>query len=156
KQLYEFTPLQATFSVANIALVNRQPRTLNLRQLIQCYIEHRVDVIRRRTEFLLRQARQAAHRLEGLILAVCDLDEVIAIIRSAGTREGAITRRMSRRFRIAADHPLAPKVPARLLTRAETGIELTRVQAEAIGALRLIQLTGLEIERLADEYRGKV
>ncbi|MFO0875254.1 MAG: DNA gyrase subunit A [Phycisphaerales bacterium] len=160
KQLYEYTKLQTTYSVANIALVNRQPRTLTLKQLVQCHIDHRVEVVTRRTEFLLRQAKQAAHRLEGLILAVCDIDEVIAIIRGSRTREQAIERLQVRGFRIANDHPYARFVPRRLVERSQTiaqgasgeGVRLTRVQAEAIGALRLIQLTGLEIEKLAAEY----
>ncbi len=158
KQLYEFTPLQSSYSIQNIALVNHQPRTLSLRQLIQCYIDHRCDVIRRRCEFELRQARQAAHKLEGLIYAVCDIDEVIRLIRTSRTREEAITRLMERAFRIPASYPRIDIVPARLRDKAEQlfndgkgGVHLTRVQAEAIGALRLIQLVGLEIEKLASE-----
>ena len=153
KQLYEFTPLQTTYSIQNITLVNHQPRTLSLRQLLQCYIDHRKDVIRRRTEHLLRHARQAAHKLEGLIFAVCDIDEVIALIRSSRTREEAITRIQQRAFRISRDHQHAGLVPERFIARSEsaTGVLLTRVQAEAIGALRLIQLVGLEIEKLAAE-----
>ncbi len=153
KQLYEFTPLQTTYSIQNITLVNHQPRTLSLRQLLQCYIDHRKDVIRRRTEHLLRHARQAAHKLEGLIFAVCDIDEVIALIRSSRTREEAITRIQQRAFRISRDHHHAGLVPERFIARSESasGVLLTRVQAEAIGALRLIQLVGLEIEKLAAE-----
>ncbi len=158
KQLYEFTPLQSSYSIQNIALINHQPRTLSLRQLIQCYIDHRCSVIRRRTEFELRQARQAAHKLEGLIYAVCDIDEVIRLIRSSRTRDEAITRLMERAFRISSDYARIDIVPARLVERAELaftqgkgGVHLTRVQADAIGALRLIQLVGLEIEKLASE-----
>ncbi|MBL9147085.1 MAG: DNA gyrase subunit A [Phycisphaerae bacterium] len=152
KQLYEFTPLQSTFSIINIALVNSQPKTLTLRQLLQCFIDHRKEVVRRRTQFLLRHAKQQAHKLEGLIYAVCDIDEVIKIIRSSRTREEAIERLQARAFRIGLDHPRASVVPPRLLDRASgDGVILTRVQAEAIGALRLIQLVGLEIERLAGE-----
>ena len=158
KQLYEFTPLQSSYSIQNIALVNHQPRTLSLRQLIQCYIDHRCDVIRRRCEFELRQARQAAHKLEGLIYAVCDIDEVIKLIRTSRTREEAITRLMERAFRIPPSYPRIDIVPSRLVARAEElfaagkgGVRLTRVQADAIGALRLIQLVGLEIEKLASE-----
>jgi DNA gyrase subunit A len=161
KQLYEFTPLQTSYSIQNIALVNHQPRTLSLRQLIQCYIDHRCDVIRRRCEFELRHARQAAHKLEGLIYAVCDIDEVIRLIRTSRTREEAIERLMERAFRIPASYPRIDIVPARLVERAEErfaagngGVRLTRVQAEAIGALRLIQLVGLEIEKLANELNG--
>ncbi len=157
KQLYEFTPLQSSFSIINIALVNGQPKTLTFRQLVQCYIDHRKDVIRRRTQCLLRHAKQQAHRLEGLIYAVCDIDEVIRIIRSSRTREEAIERLQSRAFRIAPDHPRAAIVPQRLLERAKgDGVILTRVQAEAIGALRLIQLVGLEIEKLSAELNGLI
>lgn len=161
KQLYEFTSLQDTFSIMNIALVNRQPRTLGLRELIDLYIQHRRDVIRRRTSFLLRQAKKKAHELEGLIYAVCDIDEVIRIIRASRTREEAIQKLMDRRFQIPATHPYAPKLPDRLkkmLRAAEGagGVLLSRIQAEAIGALRLIQLVGLEIEKLVNEYNELV
>lgn len=152
KQLYEFTPLQDSYSVINIALVNGQPRTLPLRNLIDLYIEHRKEVIRRRTAFLLRQAKQQAHKLEGLIYAVCDIDEVIRIIRTSRSREEAIDALMVRSFRIARDHKYAPLVPEPVISRTEPdGVRLTKVQAEAIGALRLIQLVGLEIEKLAAE-----
>jgi len=158
KQLYEFTPLQSTYSIINIAVVGHRPRTLSLKQLIECYISHRKEVITRRTEHLLREAKKDAHKIEGLILAVCDIDEVIAMIRSSSTREEAIERLMERRFQIRADHPAAPKIPQRLLTAAAIGdgIALTRVQAEAIGALRLIQLVGLEIDKLVADYTGMV
>ena len=153
RQLYEFTPLQHTFSIINIALVNSQPRTLSFKQIVQSHIDHRREVIRRRTEFQLRQARQQAHRLEGLVLAVLDLDEVIAAIRSSESREEAIAKLMRLRFRIPADHPRVGEIPQRLrdLAAQGDGIALTRPQADAIGALRLIQLTGLEIARLLKE-----
>ncbi|MEM1165656.1 MAG: DNA gyrase subunit A [Planctomycetota bacterium] len=153
-QLYKFTPLQSTISIMNIALVNRQPRTLSLKEMIQLYIGHRVDVVERRTRYLLREAQKKAHVLEGMIYAVCDIDEVIAIIRSSRTREEAINRLAARKFRIPPDHEHAPKIPARLMdvASADDGVFLTRVQAEAIGAMRLIQLVGLEIERLVGDY----
>lgn len=154
KQLYEHTPLQSTFSIINIAIVDHQPRTLSLRQMIDEYIRHRAEVITRRTRHLLQQAKKRAHVLEGLIYAVCDIDEVIAIIRSSQTREEAIDKLAARRFRIASDHAYAPKIPVRLIEAAARGegALLTRVQAEAIGALRLIQLVGLEIDKLTGEY----
>ncbi len=157
KQLYEFTSLQDTFSIYNIALVNRQPRTLGLLELISLYINHRRDVIRRRTEFLLREARKRAHIQEGKILAVCDIDEVIRIIRSSRTRDEAINRLMERRFRVPQTHQHYASLPQRLkndLAAAEAagGIELTRKQAETIGQMQLIQLVGLEIEKLVAEY----
>ena len=154
QQLYQFTPLQQTFSIINIALAGRRPMTLSLREMIQHYIDHRVEVIRRRTAFLLREAQKKAHILEGLVYAVCDIDEVIRIIRASASREDAIQALMDRKFRIPPGHPFAPKIPARLMRTLEVagGGMLTRVQAEAIGAMRLIQLVGLEIERLVADY----
>ncbi len=131
KQLYQYTPLQSVFSIINIALVNRQPRTLSLKQFIQYYIEHRQEVIRRRTEYLLREAKKQAHRLEGLIYAVCDIDEVIQLIRSSKTRDEAIEHLMGRHFRIPPDHEYASQVPPSLieLSNQGDGVALTRVQA---------------------------
>ena len=158
RQLYEFTPLQDTFSIINIALVNSQPRTLSFKQMLQAYVDHRGEVIRRRSEFQLRNARQQAHKLEGLVMAVLDLDEVIAAIRSSQTREEAIGKLLALRFRVPADHPRAAEIPQRLRDAAAAGdgLALSRPQAEAIGALRLIQLTGLEITRLLEELHGLV
>src|SRR2546423_6881028 len=156
-QLYQYTPCQITVSMINIALVNRQPRTMGLKELIQHFIEHRKEVIVRRTRFLLRKAQQRGHILEGLIFAVCDIDEVVKLIRSSKTREEAIQRLRERAFRIAPEHPFAPRIPRELMDRAaQRPILLTQAQAEAIGRLQLIQLVGLEIEKLVNEYRGVV
>jgi len=158
-QLYQFTPLQQTFSIMNVALVNRRPRTLTLREVIELYIAHREEVITRRTQRLLRDAQKKAHVLEGLIYAVCDIDEVIRIIRSSKTRDEAIKRLIERRFRIAPEHEHRQRIPQRLLDyvdSVEGGVALTRVQAEAIGGLRLIQLVGLEIEKLVKDYANLV
>ncbi len=152
-QLYQMTPLQSTFSIINIALVNGRPRTLGLKPLIELYIEHRVEVIRRRTAYRLNQAQIEAHRIEGLIYAVCDIEEVIRLIRSSRTRDEAIKKLMARGYRIAPDHPFAPQIPDRFLSQsAEKPVTLSRQQAEAIGRLQLIQLVGLEIEKLVAEY----
>jgi DNA gyrase subunit A len=142
----------------NIALVKRQPRTLGLKELITNFIDHRREVITRRTRFLLRKAQQRGHILEGLIFAVCDIDEVVRLIRSSSTRDEAINKLRQRAFRIAPDHPYAPKIPQRLLDRAtaDAGTLLSQAQAEAIGRLQLIQLVGLEIEKLTSEYREVV
>jgi DNA gyrase subunit A len=156
-QLFQHTPLQQTFSIINISLVNRRPRTLGLREMIDCYVEHRADVIRRRTAHLLREARKRAHVLESMILAVCDIDEVIRLIRASRTREQAIQGLMDRRFQIPEGHPFAPMIPPRLLAEVRAtgdGVALSRLQAETIGAMRLIQLVGLEIERLVADYAG--
>ena len=129
--------------------------TLSVKQLIQCWIDHRREVIRRRTEYLLRRARQDAHKLEGKIYAVCDIEEVIKLIRASKTREEAIRRLQERAFRIPPDHEHAGEIPSRLIEASNEGdgVLLTHVQAEAIGALRLIQLVGLEIETLTAELR---
>ncbi|MBC8108424.1 MAG: DNA gyrase subunit A, partial [Anaerolineae bacterium] len=155
-QLYQYTSCQITVSMINIALVNRQPRTMGIKELIQHFIEHRREVIVRRTKFLLRKAQQKAHLLEGLIFAVCDIDEVVKLIRSCKTRDEAIVKLRQRAFRIAPEHPFAPRIPEVLMRKAEKGALLTQVQAEAIGRLQLIQLVGLEIEKLVDEYRKVV
>jgi DNA gyrase subunit A len=157
RQLYQFTPCEITVSMINIALFNRQPRTMGLKELIQHFISHRKEVITRRTKFLLRKAQQRGHILEGLIFAVCDIDEVVKLIRSSSTREEAIRRLRERGFRIAPDHPAAPKVPAVLMERAANRpVLLSQAQAEAIGRLQLIQLVGLEIDKLVGEYREVV
>ncbi len=163
-QLFQHTPLQQTFSIINIALVNRRPKTLGLRELIDCYIDHRSTVIRRRTAHLLREAKKKAHVLEGMIYAVCDIDEVIRLIRASRTRDEAIRALMDRRFGIPGGHKFAPIIPARLMAAVRAaeargdgeggpgGIALTRIQAETIGSMRLIQLVGLEIERIVADY----
>jgi len=160
-QLYQCTPLQQTFSIINIALVNRQPRTMGLKQIIECYVDHRVEVITRRTQHLLREAKKKAHILEGMIYAVIDIDEIIQLIKSSQTREEAIGKLMQRRYTIPAVHPAAAKIPERLMkamrdSDTDGGVLLTRIQAETIGSMRLIQLVGLEIERLVKEYSALI
>jgi len=153
-QLYEYTPCQITVSMINIALVNRQPRTMGLKELIQHFLEHRKEVITRRTKFLLRKAQQRGHILEGLIFAVVDIDEVIKLIRSSNTREEAIAKLRERGFRIPPGHPYALKIPQVLIDRVkDKDAFLSQAQAENIGRLQLIQLVGLEIDKLVNEYR---
>ena len=153
-QLYQSTDCQVGVSMINIALVNRQPRTMGLKELIQHFIAHRKEVVVRRTKHLLKKAQQRGHILEGLIFAVCDIDEVIKLIRASKTRDEAIEKLRQRAFRIAPDHPAAAKIPEKLMARiTENPVILSQVQAEAIGRLQLIQLVGLEIDRLVNEYR---
>jgi DNA gyrase subunit A len=153
--LYEYTQCQITVSMINTALVNRQPRTMGLKELIQHFIEHRKDVIVRRTRFLLKKAQQRAHILEGQIFAVCDIDEVVKLIRSSKTRDEAIGKLRLRGFRVAPDHPSAALIPKVLMDRASLKpIRLTQPQAEAIGRLQLIQLVGLELEKLVGDYKS--
>jgi DNA gyrase subunit A len=157
-QLFEFTPCQITVSMINIALVNRQPRTMGLKELIQHFIAHRFEVITRRTKFLLKKAQQRGHILEGLIYAVLDIDEVVRLIRSSKTREEAIEKLRARAFRIDPEHPSSKLLPeSSQISRLQgTPVNLSQAQAEAIGRLQLIQLVGLEMERLVADYRGVV
>lgn len=147
-QLFQFSPLQDTFSVIMLALVDGRPRTLPLKDLIRLFFEHRVIVIRRRTQFQLRQARARAHILEGLLVALAYIDEIIRVIRSSANPPEARARLMGL------------EVSAEILRRALNDPEakattsLTRMQADAILAMRLQQLTGLEADKLALEYTG--
>lgn len=169
-QLYEFTPLQQSFSMIHLAIVGRRPRTLSLKEMIECYIDHRADVIRRRTSRLLLDAKKKAHLLEAMIFAVVNIDEVVKLIRSSKTRDEAIERLMAREYRIAPGHADLAKLPMHRWgnTSQETGgsivkdaaggytLRLTKVQAEAIGSMRLLQLVALEIEKLVSEYGAVV
>ena len=126
-KLYKYTSLQSSFSVNNIALVNGRPKLLNLKELIHHFVEHRHDVVVRRTQFELRKAEERAHILEGLIIASDNIDEVIALIRSSSN---------------------ADKARVKLIEK----FELTEIQAKAIVEMRLRQLTGLEQDKLRGEY----
>ncbi len=125
--LYKYTQLQSSFSVNNIALVNGRPQMLNLKELIHYFVEHRHDVVVRRTQFELRKAEERAHILEGLIIASDNIDEVIALIRAS--KDGDEAR-------------------AKLVER----FTLSEIQARAIVEMRLRQLTGLEQDKLRAEY----
>ena len=126
-KLYKMTALQSSFGVNNIALVNGRPRLLNLKDLIRLFVEHRHEVVIRRTKYDLRKAQERAHILEGLIIASDNIDEVIRIIRAAKTPNEAVTNLMNR-------------------------FELSEIQARAIVEMRLRQLTGLLQEQLHAEY----
>ena len=125
--LYKNTALQTSFSVNNIALVDGRPKLLNLHDLIHYFVEHRHDVVTRRTQFELRKAEERAHILEGLIIASDNIDEVVRIIRAASNADEARTRLIER-------------------------FNLTEIQARAIVEMRLRQLTGLEQDKLRAEY----
>ncbi|MGD8453028.1 MAG: DNA gyrase subunit A [Phycisphaerae bacterium] len=152
-QLWRYTPLQSNIYAMNVVLVNRVPRTLSLRQLIDQFIEHRVIVVRRRTAFLLRKARQRAHVLEGLILAVADIDEIIRLIRESPDVETARQRLMAKPLRLSEAATVRRLLPEAFVQRATAADQhLTRTQADAILSMQLRRLTGLEIEQLAAEY----
>ena len=125
-KLYKMTELQSSFSVNNVCLVNGRPQTVNLKQLLQYFLDHRHDVVIRRTKFQLKKAQDRAHILEGLIVASDNIDEVIAIIKSSKTTEEAMSR-LGERF------------------------NLDEVQTRAIVEMRLRQLTNLEQNKLRNE-----
>ncbi len=151
-QLYQYTPLQSTFSIINIALVNRAPRTLSLKELMVGYLDHRKEVIRRRTMFLLRRARQRAHILEGLILAVADIDRIIELIKTSPDVPTARQRLMDLKLRLTEAASVLKLLPDVFIEKASTDQQLTGVQADAILGMQLQRLTGLEIEKLARDY----
>jgi len=156
-QLYQYTPLQSTFSIINIALVNRAHRTLTLRDMLWYFLEHRKEVIRRRTMFLLRRARQRAHLLEGLILAVADIDRIIEVIKKSPDVPTARERLMALKLRLTEEATVRKLLPEKFVQKASGQPQgLTRVQADAILAMQLQRLTGLEIEKLARDYTALV
>ena len=126
-KLYKMTALQSSFSVNNIALVNGRPKLLNLKDLVKSFVDHRHEVVIRRTRYELKKAEERAHILEGLIIASDNIDEVIAIIKASKNPQDAITRLMER-------------------------FSLSDIQARAIVEMRLRQLTGLEQSKLRAEY----
>ncbi|MBN2212000.1 MAG: DNA gyrase subunit A, partial [Sedimentisphaerales bacterium] len=152
-QLYRHTPLQSTFSIINIALVRNQPQTLNIRQLLQLYIDHRKDVIRRRTRFLLRKARRRAHIVEGLLLAQSDIDAIIELIKKSPDVPAAKLALMNKPLRLMEHATLKKLLPAAFVHEKSTVDQfLTGPQADAILTMQLQRLTGLEIEKLAKEF----
>ncbi len=156
-QLYRYTPLQSTFSIINIALVNRAHRTLTLRDMLAYFLDHRKEVIRRRTMFLLRRARQRAHILEGLILAVADIDRIIETIKKSPDVPTARERLMALDLRMSEEATVRDLLPESFVERAGGSAQrLTKVQADAILSMQLQRLTGLEIEKLARDYSALV
>ncbi|MBD3390385.1 MAG: DNA gyrase subunit A [Chitinivibrionales bacterium] len=127
-KLYKYTALQSTFGVNNLALVKLQPRLLGLKQIIEYFVEHRHEVVTRRTRFELRKAEERAHILEGLRIAVGNIDEIVSLIKSSASTEEAHQRLVER-------------------------FHLSDAQARAILEMRLARLTGLEREKIEAEYR---
>jgi len=158
-QLYQFSPLQDSFSIILLALVDGKPRTCSFKQLLEEFLRHRMTVVRRRTQFLLNKARRRKHTVEGLLLALADLDQIIRIIRSSRTQAEAKAGLMG------------VEAPAAMLERAlgaegfrlfqqERGVadsyRLTAVQADAILRMTLGQLVNLEQQKLAEEYAALI
>ena len=128
-QLYKYTQLQSTFSINNVAIVDKSPRILALPETLRLFLDHRADVVKRRSQFELRKAQERAHVLDGYLIALDQLDEVIELIRNS---------------------PDPTTARAGLITE----FNLSEIQAQAVLDMRLQRLTGLERERLQEEYRG--
>ena len=160
--LYKQTQLQNVFGINMVALVDGQPRLLNLRQILQAFIRHRRDVVTRRTVYLLRKARERAHILEGLAVALANIDEIIELIKSSSSRAQARARLM--------EHGWKPGLVSELLQRSggessrpdglgkqfgyhDDVYYLSENQSQAILDLRLHQLTALEQDKIIEEYR---
>jgi len=152
-KLYQYTPLQTTFAIANIALVNNRPETLNIRQMLDCFIDHRKIVVRRRSTFLLKRCRNRAHILEGLILAVSSIDEIIDLIKKSPDAPTAKWNLMQKPLRLTESATLRKLLPkAFVKEKSKSKHFLTGPQADAILTMQLQRLTGLEMEKLAKEY----
>ncbi|HJV28296.1 MAG TPA: DNA gyrase subunit A [Aromatoleum sp.] len=160
--LFKQTQLQDTFGMNMVALVDGKPRTLNLKQMLECFLSHRREVITRRTIFELRKARERGHILEGLAVALSNVDEIIALIKAAPTPSDAKRELMARVWRSTlVEEMLAramadsyrPEGLAEEFGLSANGYRLSDVQAQAILELRLQRLTGLEQDKIVAEYR---
>ncbi len=156
-QIYQFSPLQKTVSLILIALVDGRPRVLNLKQMLEEFLRHRARVIRRRTEFLLREAKRRAHVLEGQLIAISSLDEVIAICRQAPSRAEAKVRLQDLKVAAAVLERALGAAGFAALQRelgALSEYHMSEAQAEAVVRMQLGQLAALERDEILKEYGG--
>ena len=160
--LYKQTQLQDTFGMNMVALVDGQPRLLNLKQALECFLSHRREVVTRRTVFELKKARERGHILEGLAVALSNVDEIIALIKAAPTPPDAKRSLMARQWRSpvveemllrASSDASRPDGLAPEFGLSEQGYRLSDAQAQAILELRLQRLTGLEQDKIVGEYK---
>src|SRR2546426_64186 len=160
-KLYKLTPMQSSFGVINLAIVNGQPRVLNLKQMLECFIDFRREVVRRRTEYDLRKARARAHVLEGLTKAIDALDFIVTLIRNS--RSGAEARQcltgdlkttseVKAWKGVPSGEPIAKYLPK--LKKAMEGLAFSEIQAQAILDLQLRRLSALERQKIIDEYES--
>ena len=150
--LFKHTQLETSFSVNALAIDHGKPKTLNLKEIIQCYIEHRREVVLRRTRFELRKAEERAELLEGYICALNNLDEFIRIIRSSKTRDEARIKLLAFEWTRAQVERWSILIRSEERLNASGRYALTERQVDAILELRLYQLTGLEIDKVKAEY----
>src|SRR6202021_2262204 len=160
--LYAQTPMEKVFGVNMVALVDGQPRLLSLKEMLDAFLRHRREVVTRRTIFELRKARERGHILEGLAIALANIDEIIAAIKASPSPAEAKVALMSRTWKSGAVPEMLPRAGA-INTRpdgeivalgiVEGGYRLTEIQAQAILEMRLNRLTGLEQEKIVAEYQ---
>jgi DNA gyrase subunit A len=159
--LYQHTQMQTVFGINMVALVNGQPKLLGLKEILESFITHRREVVTRRTIFDLRKARERAHVLEGLAVALANIDEVIALIKAsaspADAKAGLVSRVwapgvVSEMLQRAGDGVSRPDELDEALGLSEQGYRLSEAQAQAILDLRLHRLTGLEQDKIVEEY----
>ena len=160
-KLYKLTPMQTSFGVINLSIVNGQPRVLNLKEMLECFVEFRRDVVRRRTEYELRKAKARAHVLEGLTKAIDALDFIITTIRNSRSVDEArqwlignlaTTAEIKTWKGIPANEPVAKYLPR--LKKAIDGLAFSEIQAQAILDLQLRRLSALERQKITDEYEN--
>src|SRR5690606_9034319 len=150
-QLYKFTPLQTSFGANMLALHKGRPERLQLREFISAFIEFREETLNRRTKYELMKARERAHILVGLAVAVANIDEVIALIRKAPDANTAREQLMARDWDAADIQPLLARMGAQDNTPKAGFYRLSEIQAKAILDLRLHRLTALERDKISDE-----
>ncbi|NTV10790.1 MAG: DNA gyrase subunit A, partial [Zoogloea sp.] len=160
--LFKLTSLQDTFGMNMVALVDGKPRLLNIKQMLECFLAHRREVITRRTIFELRKARERGHVLEGLAVALSNVDEIIALIKAAPTPTDAKREMLARYWRSALVEEMLSRAAAESYRPdglapefglSAQGYRLSEAQAQAILELRLQRLTGLEQDKIVAEYR---
>jgi len=160
-KLFKLTPMQSSFGVINLAIVNGQPRVLNLKQMLECFVDFRREVVRRRTEYDLRKARARAHILEGLTKAIDALDYIVTLIRNSRsvdeartwlTGQLATTSEVKTWKGIPSNEPVNKYLPK--LKKAMGNLSFSEIQAQAILDLQLRRLSALERQKIIDEYES--
>lgn len=161
-KLYKLTPMQSSFGVINLAIVNGQPRVLNLKQMLECFVDFRREVVRRRTEYDLRKARARAHILEGLTKAIDALDFIVTLIRNSRSVDEARQWLSGQNMKTMIEVKTWKGVPADVVVKTYIGklqkgmerLAFSEIQAQAILDLQLRRLSALERQKITDEYEG--
>jgi len=160
-KLFKLTPMQSSFGVINLAIVNGQPRVLNLKQMLEAFVDFRREVVRRRTEYELKKARARAHVLEGLTKAIDALDFIVTLIRNSRSVDEAkqwltgqleTTKEVKSWKGVPSNEPIAKYLPR--LKKAMEGLAFSEIQAQAILDLQLRRLSALERQKIQDEYES--